>query len=198
MNNGMDIRFVRENYQRMTDAELVRIATQDAAGLTPEAQEIIQEEIKKRKLDANIINGVHAQNKTHTAEEIDAYCAIVRQLACPACGTSASKLNGTMTSEVLSFILFTQYSKKLKVACPACLDKANNTALVKTAVLGWWGIPWGFIRTIQAIGSNIQSKSTNRLDTPNDHLRNFILSRVGQFETYKDNREKLQQVISSN
>jgi hypothetical protein len=196
MSTGLDIQFVREHYQRMTDDELVRIATQDAGGLTPEAQEIVQEEIEKRKLDANIIKGVHAQNKTYTIEEIDKYCDMVRQLNCPACGTSAAKLNGTMTSEVMSFILFTQYKKKLKVACPPCLDKANNHALAKTALLGWWGIPWGVIRTIQAIGNNIKNKNTNHLDTPNDHLRNFILSRVGLFETYKENKEKLQQIIS--
>jgi hypothetical protein len=38
MSDGIDIQFVRENYQRMSDDELVRVATQDAAGLTPESQ----------------------------------------------------------------------------------------------------------------------------------------------------------------
>ena len=55
MSSEIDIQFVRDNYQRMKDEELIRVATQDAAGLTPEAQEIIKEEIEKRKLDTNII-----------------------------------------------------------------------------------------------------------------------------------------------
>ena len=197
MSKEIDIQFVRENYQRMTDKELIRIATQDAAGLTPEAQEIVKEEIERRKLDTNIVKGVHAQNKVYSIEEVDEYCNLVRNLNCPSCGTSIAKLNGTMTSEVMSVIFFTQYNRKLKIACPDCLDKANNNALTKTIALGWWGIPWGIIRTIKAIGHNIKSKKTNHLDTPNDYLRSFILSKVGQFETYKNDREKLQQIITT-
>ena len=96
----------------------------------------------------------------------------------------------------MSFIFITQYRKELKIACPDCLDKANSDALIKTAVLGWWGIPWGIIRTIQAIGQNIKSKKTHHLDEPNNYLRSFILARVGQFETYKDDKVKLREIIS--
>jgi hypothetical protein len=196
MNDGIDIQFVRENYQRMSDDELVRVATQDAAGLTAEAQEIVKDEIEKRGLDRNIINGVQAQNKAYTIEEIDQYCEIVRDLDCPSCGSSASKLNGTLISEVMSFIVFTQCTKKLKIACPDCLDKANSKALTKTVALGWWGIPWGIVRTVQAIEQNIKSKKTNHFAESNNFLKSFVLAKVGQFETYKDNPEKLQEIIS--
>src|ERR671927_98540 len=100
MSSGIDIQFVRENYQRLSDQELIRVATQDAVGLTPEAQEVIKEEIERRKLDTNIVKGVQAQNKSYTIQEIDNYCDIVRKLNCPSCGTSSTRLNGTMTSEV--------------------------------------------------------------------------------------------------
>lgn len=197
MSKEIDIQFVRENYQRMTDNELIRVATQDAAGLTPEAQEIVKEEIERRKLDAGIIKSVYAQNKSYTIAEIDEYCNLTRNLSCPVCGTSSAMLNATMTSEVISLILFTQYRQQLKVACPACLDKANNSALTKTIILGWWGIPWGFIRTIQAIGHNIKSKKNNHLVASNDYLRSFVLSRIGQFEAHRDNKEMLQKIIST-
>ena len=55
----------------------------------------------------------------------------------------------------------------------------------------------GVIRTIQAIGHNINSKRTNHLETPNNYLRSFVLSKVGQFETYRNDKEKLQQIIST-
>jgi hypothetical protein len=197
MSTGIDIQFVRENYQRMTDAELIRIATQDAAGLTSEAQQVVKEEIEYRKLDKNIFEAVKAQNKTYTLEEIDNYCDIIRNSPCPSCGTTFSKLNGTLTSEVMSFIFFTHWSKKIKVGCPDCLDKANNNALIKSILIGWWGIPWGFIRTPIAIGQNLKSKRTNHLDSPNDYLRSYTLSKIGQLETYKNNKEALQQIISS-
>src|SRR5437867_2874948 len=86
MSTGIDIKFVQERYQRMSDDELIRIVTQDAYGLTPEAMEVVKAEIQKRGLDENIAKGVEAQNKTYTIEEIDAYCDIVSNLGCPSCG----------------------------------------------------------------------------------------------------------------
>lgn len=195
MSTGIDIKFVQETYQRMSDDELIRIATQDAYGLTPEAIEVVKAEIKKRGLDQNIAKGVEAQNKTYTVEEIDTYCDIVSKLSCPICDNSRERINATMTSEVMSLIFFTTYNKKIKVGCPHCLDKANSNALTKTALLGWWGIPWGIIRTPQAIALNLKSKRTNHLQDHNNYLRSFTLSVIGELETYKGNKEKLQQIL---
>lgn len=179
----------------MTDDELIGIATQDANGLTPEAMEIVKAEIKKRRLDENIVKGVEAQNKTYTIEEVDVYCDVVSKLSCPSCGNTADRLNATMTGEVMSFIFFTTYNKKIKVGCPNCLDKANNNALTKTALLGWWGIPWGIINTIQSIILNLKSKRTNHSYEHSDYLRSFTLSVVGELETYKSDNAKLQQIM---
>ena len=196
MSTGIDIEFVRQNYQKMSDEELVRVATQDAAGLTPEAQEVVKKEIQRRKLDSNIVKGVEAQNRSYTAEEVDKYCKIVQKLNCPACQSSFQNLNATMTGEVISYIFLTQYKKKIKIGCPDCLDKANNAALTKSVTLGWWGIPWGIIKTIQSIILNLRSKKTNHSDAPNNYLRSFVLSKVGELETYKEDKEKMQQLIS--
>jgi hypothetical protein len=196
MDTGIDTEFVRQNYQKMTDQELIRVATQDVCGLTIEAQEVVKEEIKQRNLDSNIIRGVEVQNRSLSIEDLDKYCVIIQKLNCPACQSSSQKLNATLTGEVVSYIFLTRYKKKLHIACPDCLDKANNAALTKTAIFGWWAIPWGTIRTIQSILLNLKSKRTNHLDTPNDFLRSFVLSKVGQLETYKDNKEKIRQLIS--
>lgn len=196
MAKGLDIEIVKENYRRLSDAELIRIATEDAFGLTSEAQQIVFEEIKRRKLDLNIINGIAAQNKEFTLEEIDSYTEIIRNLNCPDCGSTESRLNATLTSEVISIIFYTEYDKKLKVACPSCLDKANNKAIIKTLLIGWWSIPWGIIRSFQAIINNFRSKKTNHNIAANDFLRSFILNNVGSIEAFKTNREKLQEIIS--
>jgi hypothetical protein len=197
MSTGIDIQFVRETYKKLTDQELIRVVTQDAYGLTPEALEVVKEEIKSRNLDPNIIKGLDAQQKTYTVEEIDEYCELIRSLPCPITGSIENKLNGTMTAEVMSFILFTQYKRKIVIGSPQALDKENNSALIKTVLLGWWGFPWGPIRTIQAILKNVKNQKTNWLDTPNDYLRSFVLSKIGEIETYKGNQEKLRQIIAS-
>src|SRR5260221_3823124 len=122
MSPGIDIEFVRETYQKMSDQDLIRVLTQGASGLTPEAQEIVKEEIKKRNLDPNIAKGVDAQQKSYTIAEIDAYCDIIQKLPCPKTGSTAERLNATLTAEVMSFIIFTQYKKKIIVGSPDILN----------------------------------------------------------------------------
>ncbi len=196
MNPQEDLQFVKQTYERMSDEELVRISTTDAQGFTPETQEIVKAEVQKRGLGANIVDGMKAQNKPMSADDFDALGNLARGLDCPACGSSAQPLNATLTAEVQSYIFLTRYNKKLKVACPDCLDKASNKALLTTALLGWWGIPWGLIRTPVALYRNFKSKQSNRLEETNNYLRAFVLARVGLFEAYKHNKEKLQQIIS--
>lgn len=101
-----------------------------------------------------------------------------------------------MTAEVMSFILFTHYQKKIIVGSPKSLNKKNLSAIIKTLLLGWWGFPWGPIRTIQAIFINIKNQRTSKQETPNNYLRSFVLSKIGEIETYKYNKEKLQQIIA--
>lgn len=197
MHTGIDIEKVREHYREMRDEVLIKIATEEAAGMTVEAQQVIKEEIIRRKLDEKLIENVHAQNKIYTAEEIDQYCELVRNLDCPVCGKSASKLNGSQISSVFSFIVFTFWNTSVKIACPTCLDKANNSALSATKTWGWWGFPSGIIKTTRAIEINNKSKATNHLDTPNEHLKNFVLSKIREFDAHQNDKQKLQQLILS-
>lgn len=41
---------LRENYARLTDVKIFKLATQDTDSLTPEAKEILQEELEKREI----------------------------------------------------------------------------------------------------------------------------------------------------
>lgn len=162
MNTGIDIKFVRERYAQMTDGELIQKATEDASGLTPEAVAVVKEEILKRGLNAAIIAGLEAQNKTYSIDELDQYCDLIAELNCPLCGSRNSRINATMVKEVMSFILITNYSSKIKVGCQSCLDKANESATLKTALLGWWGFPWGLIRTPMALFANVKKQTINK------------------------------------
>jgi hypothetical protein len=197
MSTEVDEEFIRDTYRKMSDQELVIYLTQHSAGLTPEAMKIVREEVARRNLDGDITAGVEAQQRSYTAEEIDSLCELIRMLPCPVTGNTSQPLNATMTAQVMSFIFFTSYKKSIIVASPQVLDRANNKALVRTLLLGWWGIPWGIIRTIEAIVINIRSKRSLRVEGPNNYLRSFVLTKIGEIEAYKRDREKLLSVISA-
>lgn len=191
----MDIKDIEKNYERMSDNEIVRIATTDAYGLRPEVFEIIKNEIKKRNLNPDILKGAFAQNIEYTIEEIDTYSQLLRDLPCPICENNNDKLNGTISHTVKSFIFFTSSETKPTIACPDCLDKRNNHAILSTALLGWWGIPWGIYKTPIYIYRNFKAKKQNRVDNSNDTLLSYTLENIGEIETYKDNKEKLKAII---
>jgi len=103
---------------------------------------------------------------------------------CPVCGNKSDRLNGTVTGEVYSFLVLTLSRKRLVIGCVSCLDKANDRALTKTALLGWWGIPWGPLFTIATIINNSSLK--------HDYTNN-ILQRLVQ----QDQSENIAQHIDS-
>ena len=195
MSSGIDIKFVQETFERLTDQELLWRATREAEGLTPEAEQILKAELAKRGLNANIEKSIEAQKKTYTLAELDTYCNIISSVHCPTCDSAAQPLNATITGEVISFVIMSTYNKRIVVGCPDCLDKANNNALAKSLALGWWGIPWGIVYTVQSIILNTQSKRKHRTQNPNEHLRAIALHHIGELEAYKGNKEKLQQIL---
>lgn len=191
-----DIDYIAEYYSKMRDQELIRIATQDGKGLRPEVFGIIENEIKKRNLNPDILKGAIAQNKEYSIEEVDNYSKLLRDLPCPICGNMDEKLNGTIAHTVKSFIIFTTSGTEPTIACPNCLDKRNNSAMISTALLGWWGIPWGFFKTPVYIYRNYKAKQENRIDNSNNTLLSYTLEHIGEIETYKTDKEKLKEIIT--
>ena len=191
----IDLNDIRKNYEKMSNFEIERIATTNGQGLRPEVFAIIEDEIKKRNLDPNLFKQVLAQNKEYLIEDIEKYAKILQRLPCPICDNSHEKLNGTFAHTVKSFILFTNYRSEISVACSLCLDKINNQAIISTALLGWWGFPWGIIKTPYYIYKNLKQKSANKDDFPNSALLSFTLANIPEIDTYIENKEKLKRII---
>ena len=195
MSNGYDLKDIAVNYSKKTDSELIHIATEKAQGLRPGVLEIIENEIKKRNLNPNILEGAKAQNREYSLEEIKELSQKLRTLPCPLCGNKTAKLNGTVMHTAKSFIIFTTFRKEPIIGCPDCLDKKNQDSITSTALLGRWGIPWGILKTPFYIYNNIKAKKHNRISEPNETLLSFTMENIGQIETYKEDPEKLKQII---
>lgn len=191
----MDLEDIRKHYEKMSDNRFIKLLTTNARGLRPEVYEIIKKEIKKRKLSPDLFEAVLAQNKEYSLEEIEVYAELIRKLPCPVCENSNEKLNGTSVYTVKSFLLFTYTNTESMIACPNCLNKQNNKALISTILLGWWAIPWGILKTPLYIYRNFKSKKENKLNVSNATLLAFTLEHVGEIETYKNNQELLKQII---
>lgn len=186
---------LRKNYERFDDQKLIRLATEEASELRPEAVDLLKQIIKERGLSVDIVKAMDAQFQEVDDAKLSEYVELLRGLPCPVCKNVHKKLNATITASVISIIVVTNYEKVWKIACPDCLDQANTNAMVKSALLGWWGFPWGLIRTPQALLFNFKMKRQNRISEPNDLLKVFTLERIGRLEAFRNNRSELQEII---
>ena len=173
----------------------MRIASEDATKLRPEALVLLKEELSTRGLTETAERAIEAQFRVVSEAEIAEYCGLLQAQPCPICRSSTQRLNATLTSKVISFLVMTTWKKQFAIACPTCLDKLNRDASISTALLGWWGFPWGVIRTIQALIANGKMDKTNHLPYPNDLLKAFVVSNVGRIEAVRDNAPDLQALI---
>lgn len=175
----------------------MRLAVAEATSLRPEALEILQAEIKSRGLDNDIVNSVNAQLIDTGSKEFDDYISLIRNQPCPACNSTHQPLNAAVIGTVKSFILLTRYKKKLMIACPTCLQQANQSGTSTTALLGWWGLPWGIIRSTQALISNIKTAKKIKSTEPTDSLIAFVKTNIGIIESLRKNKQSLQAMLDS-
>ena len=190
----MNLDDIRENYKNFEDWEIEKIASKEADSLRPEVLDILKSEVKKRKL--NLLSSINSQTKELTETEFSEYCEIVRNHPCPKCRSKTQKINVSMVGQVISMIFMTNYEKTLKVACSNCLDEMHRKANIKSALLGWWGFPWGPIHTIRSFIFNSSMKKNNRTEKPNEIFKSFILNNIGIIEKAKTNPKNLTNLIN--
>ena len=192
----MDLNDIRENYKNFDDYKIEKIASEEAGSLRPEVIDILKDEIKRRNLNPNLLKSVESQTRELTEAEFNEYCDILRKHPCPKCNSKTNKINVTMVGRVVSMLVLTNYEKSLKVACSDCLDEFHKKANIKSALLGWWGIPWGPIQTTRSFIFNSSMKKNNRTEKPSEIFLGFVLANFGVLEASKGNPEKLTEFLN--
>jgi len=190
----MDLNDIKENYKKFEDWKIEKIASEEAGSLRPEVLDILKTEIENRKL--NLLDTIDAQTKEITESEFNDYYNVLRNHPCPKCESKTQKINATIVGRVVSMLILTNYEKCLKVACSNCLDEMHNNANKKSALLGWWGFPWGPIQTIRSFIFNSRMKKNNRTVEPNEIIASFIVNNIGIMEKAKSEPEKLTELIN--
>lgn len=187
----MDLETIKKHYRSLDDGKIKSVATLEARTLRPEVIPILREEIVRRNLPQTFLESLDDKILNPSDEQINDYCKIIQAYHCPDCKSKTAKLNGSISTDVLSVLFLTRKSKVLKIACPDCLDKHTNKAVTKTIFLGWWAFPWGPIRTIQAFMSNSKMAKQHHSQQPNDVLKSFVYENIGLIEAYKENEKRM-------
>jgi len=187
---AIDLEQIRKNYESFEDYKIDHLAKNEVGSLSPEVVIILKEEIKKRGLDTNLISGIEAQTKELTEAELNDLKSKISKLACPKCGQHHTLLIGILIREVKSFVVLTHYKKTTIILCPTCAEKKRKDAMISTALLGWWGIPWGIFRTLHALISSL-TDNKNRDIISDSILTQFAIVNIGEIRTNWDKENEL-------
>ena len=171
---GVNNEKLRTHYQQLPDEDIERLANYEAGDLSTEAVGILKEEIKRRGLSDEFNVAADIQTKGLSEEELLDLIRKISMFPCPICGKKQNYLNGFNVMSVRSFIIGTSVEMPLIIACPECTPANAKNALIKNLFLGWWGFPWGPIRTIHSIFTNSRAMNSNGYIGPTKEFTEFI------------------------
>lgn len=143
----IEIDQIKENYKNFDDPKIESIAKTQAKDIREDVVPVLFAEIERRGLGPELINWVKAERRVLSPVELDRMKEKVRWLPCPACGRKGSRLEGIVIRTVIGFIIGADYEEAHRIACEDCRKKMLWNAVLKTAFLGWWGLPEGFFYT---------------------------------------------------
>lgn len=88
---------------------------------------------------------------------------------CCKCGCVSAQPRYAIFFEIKSFIFASHKTARQGIFCAECAAKEALKASAITWVLGWWGIPWGPIWSLEAIAKNLFGGTQ-----PREHTNGFL------------------------
>jgi hypothetical protein len=88
------------------------------------------------------------------ADAVALHLGEVHRGNCPKCG-GAGPVDVHTSYKVWSALVMTQWSSNPSVCCRSCGTKQRIGDTVYSALLGWWGFPWGLVMTPVQVGRNV-------------------------------------------
>jgi len=185
-----DIADIRKNYEKLDNERIIRLASEEADGLRPEALDLLRQIIRERGLPPAVSRALEVQVEEMDEKTLTGYCGLLRSLPCPQCNSVTEKLNANIVAQVSGGMFFPEP----KVACPTCLDKAYVSANTHNGLFGWRSI-FGLVNVPRALLFNRKMKKFNHITEATDALRDFVLKRAGRIELYRNDPEGLSDIL---
>lgn len=118
--------------------------------LINEAYGVLSDPVLRSKYDTSLIDSENKPSASGSAKSEKP-----EPIVCSCCGKVSAQPRYAIFFTVTSFIVQTSRSVTQGIFCSACAAKKATKATLITWALGWWGIPWGPIYTLQAIFTNL-------------------------------------------
>ena len=141
---SLSIEEIRENYSKFPDYKIEKIAAENTSSLRPEVVEVLKAEIKKRKLNPNLLGSVAIQLEPIAKKDIQSLKNKITKTHCPTCTSQNHDLIAIQVLETISPLFVTISTERIYIACPSCARKEKTNSIIKTLLLCWWS-PLGLL-----------------------------------------------------
>jgi len=176
----MDRIEIVDNYRRMPDHTIRQIVLYEVRELMPEGVDALRIVLGERGISRDFLVAIDGQLAEFSVEKYSELIHWFRMSKCPRCRESETLLNAATPVKVSSFVFATTESKDVIVGCRQCLLAAVRRALIQTLLLGWWGIPWGLIRTLGAVTENDFWRRRVDEPEPTDEFIAYVYENLGR------------------
>ena len=99
---------------------------------------------------------------------------------CPRC-KGKGPIDVRMSHSVWSAVFMTSWKSTPHLTCRSCGIKSQAIDAVSSALLGWWGVPWGLLVTPVQIGKNIAGMAKGDGDAPSPELEREVRLRMAAY-----------------
>jgi hypothetical protein len=102
----------------------------------------------------------------------------VHEGKCPRCGR-AGPIDMHKAHRVWSALVVTSWSSSPELSCKPCATRRQAGAILFSALVGWWGFPWGLLVTPLQIAKNIGDMAGGpKPGQPSPLLQKYVRLRV--------------------
>jgi hypothetical protein len=153
---------LEELWRQKSDRQL-EVAARNITEYTEEAEQVIRAEIRKRGMPEpptfirNAIRDAHGLTPVanqETEDYIREQIRAIHQGRCPRC-SGHGPVDVHTSHWVWSLVFFTYWGSNSHICCRKCGRDEQIKACLFSFVLGWWGFPWGLLRTPIQIIQNL-------------------------------------------
>jgi hypothetical protein len=154
-------------WQRKSDRALER-AAKELANYNAVTEQVIRAELQRRGMPnpppfLRIAHDLTVANQ-ETADYIQEQVLATHQSHCPRC-SGPGPVDIHTAHWVWSIIFLTQWKSQPQLSCRSCGRSEQIKAILTSAVVGWWGFPWGLLITPVQIIKNFSEISGGPKDT---------------------------------
>ncbi len=118
-----------------------------------QAYETLRDPTERASYDLRVVRAESVAAGSTPSDSGDA--PVLEIIRCQSCGRIDATLRGAAFMYAMSFLLVTLRRGKGGIYCSSCRDHIALQLNAVTALLGWWGFPWGPIYTIQCWWTNL-------------------------------------------